>query len=196
MHRSPNHSRMVAGALAALLVGSLACQDSSSSPTDTQGPSFAGADVFHDSATLLAWLNEPNSGYSVYFGGTADEIATFCATGDFSPATHWKDLAVFLSNGGDHFRDQGRNVPILVYQPLNYDPCSGVAPFASGTVNMVMNEHDAATGTGASTFGFTGSGEVVTPTGVHYRLDVHGQVVYEPTSGVHESGRIALTPLG
>lgn len=101
-----------------------------------------------------------------------------------------------LLTGGARYLDKGV-MPVVVFQGIRFDPCEANLPiYATGTMQVVLNEHVSGENGGTSTFGIRGSGTVTTTAGDAFLLHDAAMVVFLPNGGVHDPGsHIKLTPL-
>jgi hypothetical protein len=179
------------------LVLTAACRDAAAPQPEGMTPAFIGASVERGPAQF--WARVSDNGWSVYVGATAAELAEDCLTGsteNFSAS--WEELTVERSSGGVHFRDKGRDLPVIVYQEPFYEVCFATAPvFASGTSTVTLTDNDFfLDAPGADSFGMTGSGIVTTPAGARYRLQYHFRTVVDPdNSSFTERASVKMTPV-
>jgi hypothetical protein len=174
---------------ALLLTSMLALACTPDSPTTPSGPTssaagnFASAAAEVDRGPFTQWVSFADFEETIVIGGTVEELAALCATGDLgSLRPLWDDLSVTRGqNDKLHFTDRGRDLPVVVYQASDHDFCAGTLPaFATGTVNVVFTSSDWFNdGPGVHAFGLTANGTVTTPTGDTYRPHAVGRFVLD-----------------
>lgn len=174
-----------------------ACGDSTGPRQASPPVSYAGATVVHTVEDFFARVSDPQTGWSVYLGGTAEQLAEFCATGTFEGTSFWNEVAVIRPNGAVHFRDRARDLPVVVYDAPFYEVCDSTEPvFATGAANAVYTDNDFFfSGPGAFSFGFTGSGLVSAPSGEQYRLHFVARTHGQPDGEFKENAKVTLRPI-
>ena len=194
---SMRSSRSALLSVLALLLVAPGCHDTTEPATEAPIPSLSGATVEHTTDDFFGRVADPSTGYSVYLGGTAEEFAEYCATGTFESTSRWEELSVTRPSGAVHFRDRGRDLPVVVYGAVYYEVCDGTEPvFATGTVDVVYTDNDFFfDGPGAFSFGFTGSGTVTTAVGARYRLHMVARTHVRPDGEYKENAKVTITPI-
>lgn len=194
MPRSPLFSTIV---IVGPLVLGCADQQSPTAPVDPPTPSLSV-----ERSIQHFWYGGAADQYAVVFGATAENWATFCATGaeNFDA---WTVLTVTRPDGSQKVGWQGTGLHVLVWN-LPADVCAE-SPDYTGTARLVLADSDVdLSGHGADGTGQTGTGTVTDANGQRYRLlwvnratvSVEFTSDEEPFVFDTHKFKIQLTPIG
>jgi len=186
--------------LAALFAGGLGlgCDDQES----TMAPSDPATSLSVERSIQHFAFGGGDDQHVVIFGTTAENWATFCATGaeNFDA---WTVLTVTRPDGSQKVGWQGTGLHVLVWN-LPADICAE-SPDYTGTARLVLADNDLdLSAHGANASGQTGMGTVTDASGQRYRLlwanrttvSVEFTSVEEPFVFDTHMFKIKLTPIG
>jgi hypothetical protein len=183
----------------------LACgeQQSPTASDNFAGPSF-GATAERSAAPTLTFFG--NEQLTVGVGGTAEQWAELCATGDTEGADVMTLLTITRPDGSQKGTLKGRNLDIVVWDipgsaPFGGDICAE-DPVYAGTGHVIITDSDAdLSHPGADASGETLVGTVTDASGQRYhlvaaiRFTVAENTLDNFVIDVHSS-KIQLTPIG
>ena len=194
---------LMAGVVASTLV--LACSErpSPTAPADLSGPSFRAT---RESITVPLGTLFGNEQRTVGVGGTAEQWAALCATGEPQEFDLLTLLFINRPDGSQKTTFKGRDLHILIWDipgstPIPGDICGDV-PVYAGTGHFIATDNDVdLSHSGTDAGGQTLVGTVTDESGQRYHLvaairftlkeDTLDNLVIE----VHAS-KIQLTPIG